>query len=831
MAAFRKALLALAAVAAVSSTAPPALAQLNCTAGVVPPVIRVEGLTEYIGDIFITCTGGTPTANGTLIPVDNFEVDITDTNITSRLLNQNRPGYPYVESTLVINDAFPKDGTANPAYQNPSSIATPTLSSSPFSITQNACPTPDQSGKCTFLGNGKGGWGTEGSDATSSYGTANNQGGQTPYNVFQGYQLSSNAVRFDGIPVDPPAPCSPVAVCAVSPQISFRITNIRVDATPFASSTPASGFGPPINASVTITGYQPVILNGGTAMPAAYPFHTLKQVAVSVAQSLICQGCGTASDASGGTGIPYQSTTFSYYVQENFADAFKAQTWYYNDTSPYIKQDPQSEIGYGPLHTHPNQDVNGYAYSTESNFYPNGDPDLSYFIDAPEAGEATNGTRLVFVINSLIPGVTITAPAVAGLYPIELSCPQGPCVFSPTGETSIDSPPQGYSRGSVFPNPAPASDPVVGGLPASGIAILLGAVAPNGSVTADYAGPGTFYTFTPVDVSVVAAAANEPIQFVYEIMYADGSFIETLWVPFNISNCNLAALPTGSPVIATAQVGIGPVSNGQYTSNGLPNNAPSNAVYGKGDYSFPRFVWGVAGNPLPPQNVWYLDNLTCSQRSPNPVHPRHLVFGGQLVNDSAALKNDPAAIIKTVKVTNNTDSPTPVSYNVTGADAGDFSPPCGATLAPHSSCTISIQFDPHAAGTRSAKLTFSGTPESIQPTVTLTGAGLLPLAVSPTSVDFGSHGLKGPIAARVVTVTNNTGSSTPLSFAITGAARADFSPHATATTCGATLAAHSSCVVSIRFDPKAKGTQSAMLTFSGTPGTTQPAVTLTGTGN
>jgi hypothetical protein len=428
--------------------------------------------------------------------------------------------------------------------------------------------------------------------------------------------------------------------------------------------------------------------------------------------------------------------------------------------------------------------------------------------------------RLVFVINNLIEGVTITAPAVAGIYG----------GTSPTGETSIDSPPDGYTNGSVFPNPAPDSDFVVGGLPASGVAILLGAVSLNGSVTADYAGPGSFYAFTPVDASVVATAANEPIQFVYEIMYADGGFIETLWVPFNISNCNLATIPSGSSVIATAQVGIGPVSNGRHTPNHLTNNVPSNADDGKGDYSFPRFVW----NPLPPQNVWHLDNHDCAcsalcicADSPFCVfgHPPHMAFGGQLLTSSAT---------KTVKVTNKTDSPSPVKFDVTGADAGDFSPPCGATLAPHSSCTISIQFDPQAPGTRSATLTFSGTPESVQPTVTLTGTGLLPVAVTPTTVDFGSHGLKGPTAAkaaREVMVTNNTSSSTPLSFAITGAARGDFLPHTEATTCGATLAAHSSCVVSIRFDPKAKGARSATLTFSGTPGTTQPTAALTGTGN
>jgi hypothetical protein len=74
MAAFRKAFLALAAVAAVVSTAPSAFAQgqLSCSIAVVQPIVRVEGLTEYIGDIVMTCTGGNPTASGTPVPMDDF---------------------------------------------------------------------------------------------------------------------------------------------------------------------------------------------------------------------------------------------------------------------------------------------------------------------------------------------------------------------------------------------------------------------------------------------------------------------------------------------------------------------------------------------------------------------------------------------------------------------------------------------------------------------------------------------------------------------------------------------------------------------------------------
>jgi hypothetical protein len=143
----------------------------------------------------------------------------------------------------------------------------------------------------------------------------------------------------------------------------------------------------------------------------------------------------------------------------------------------------------------------------------------------------------------------------------------------------------------------------------------------------------------------------------------------------------------------------------------------------------------------------------------------------------------------------------------------------------------SIQFDPQATGARSATLSFSGAPDNAQPTVTLKGTGELPVTLSTSAMAFGGETLFTPAAAKTVTVTNNTSSSiTTLAFNVIGTNPGDFSPPTLATTCGATLGAHSSCKVTIQFDPQAAGPRSATLAFSGTPDATQPSVALTGTG-
>ena len=585
MLALRRILLAMVAVAAVSSTAAPALAQqpLSCNVQGVEPVIRVQGLTEYVGDIVITCSGGTPTAAGVKVPMDDFEVDIPSTNITSRLLGAHKTSAadgakPYTESLLVVDEAFPFGG-----YQNPNQ-ATPFT---PLSVTQHACPSSDSPGSCVNYGNGQGGFG-DGTDAMSSYGSGNTSGpsGSRPYNVFQGYLVGNHTIRFDGIPVDPPGPGGVTSDGAPTRYITMRITNIRIDATPFLSSTTPANFGPPISGSVSITGAQAVVLVSPAALPAAhaarpeevasgggftiaYPRYSLTQVPVAeTSASQTSKACREPAESN-----PYHQTTFSYYAKENFADAFKTQTWHYENA--YGKTDPLLTTGSGSGHNSSTQDVPVYPYLTESGIFPPGGSDLAGLVDSHAVGAATNGTRLVFTIDGLIRGETITAPSAVGIYG----------GLNPTGQSTIDS-------STVFPAIGPGGTAVAGVL-VSGAAILLGAVKPFGSVPTDYS--DSFYGFTATDVSV--QATGKPIQFVYEVTYADMAFIETMWVPFNVNWCGVKERRP-RPQVVTVSVGLGPISP-------AGNNVASDAHPGNGNDTFPRFATG-AGNPFPAQPVWVL---------------------------------------------------------------------------------------------------------------------------------------------------------------------------------------------------------------------------------
>ncbi len=107
MADFRKWLLAFAVLALIAI---PAAAQgnvnpLQCVAnGGVPPILRAEGLTEQVGDVVLSCTGGVPQGPGVALPLINVQIFLS-TPITSRLTSTT--GSQWSSALLIIDEARP----------------------------------------------------------------------------------------------------------------------------------------------------------------------------------------------------------------------------------------------------------------------------------------------------------------------------------------------------------------------------------------------------------------------------------------------------------------------------------------------------------------------------------------------------------------------------------------------------------------------------------------------------------------------------------------------------------------------------------------------------
>ena len=155
---------------------------------------------------------------------------------------------------------------------------------------------------------------------------------------------------------------------------------------------------------------------------------------------------------------------------------------------------------------------------------------------------------------------------------------------------------------------------------------------------------------------------------------------------------------------------------------------------------------------------------------------------------------------------------------------------CGVTLLPGASCTVNFTFTPTLAGVRKASLMGgfnignsnlggAGGP-------TLTGTGVAPLAVMSTALGFGTQ--KTAFTTSRTVSLSNTGNAA-LTVGTPGVTGAGFSLGAT--TCGATLAAGTSCTLNVNFAPVAVVAYTGNLTFVGSnnPGGA-PVMALSGSG-
>ena len=178
------------------------------------------------------------------------------------------------------------------------------------------------------------------------------------------------------------------------------------------------------------------------------------------------------------------------------------------------------------------------------------------------------------------------------------------------------------------------------------------------------------------------------------------------------------------------------------------------------------------------------------------------------------------------------------SIALTGANFGDFSisnNTCPASLAANASCSVSITFSPTAAGSRTASVTFTDNATGSPQSVGLSGTGQVPsftLNFSPSSLTFALQNTGSTSTAQSVTVTNNGNSPVTFSsIALTGANSGDFAISNNSCPVGAgSLAATSSCSVSVTFSPSANGSRIAAITFTDNASGSPQSVGLTGTG-
>lgn len=211
---------------------------------------------------------------------------------------------------------------------------------------------------------------------------------------------------------------------------------------------------------------------------------------------------------------------------------------------------------------------------------------------------------------------------------------------------------------------------------------------------------------------------------------------------------------------------------------------------------------------------------TGSSPATDALSPLALTFAAQQITTASAAQQ--------VILTNSGDLPlTLIAAQIT---SGDFTAvnACGNSLNPHSSCSISVAFEPKNVGALTGLMAVSD--QYRTQTVILNGAGTAPPGVSfaPFStVSFPNTGVGTTAPAQTVTLTNNGGTVLDVrGVAVTG----DFSIVAGDNACGASLAAGAACTIQIVFAPTVGGPRTGTLTVNDNGPNSQQSLQLAGAG-
>jgi hypothetical protein len=169
------------------------------------------------------------------------------------------------------------------------------------------------------------------------------------------------------------------------------------------------------------------------------------------------------------------------------------------------------------------------------------------------------------------------------------------------------------------------------------------------------------------------------------------------------------------------------------------------------------------------------------------------------------------------------------SISITGADAEDFAETndCTSSSIPAGgTCTINVTFAPTSNGSRKADLEILDNSGNGPQSVPLTGGGIIPVTLTPTSAKFANQREGTTSAAKTFTLDNIV--STTLNNIVISTT-GDFS--VSSTTCGTTLGGNTKCTIGLVFSPSATGTRTGTLSVSDSASNSPQTSELTGTGD
>ncbi|HEY1342943.1 MAG TPA: hypothetical protein VGF59_35820 [Bryobacteraceae bacterium] len=371
-----------------------------CTTTVVPTTLRSESITDPIGDIVLTCTGGIAPAQGSNVVQGNFAVTL-GTVITSRILTVN--SQTASEALLLIDEP----GTT-------SSTAVATVPGFGPAATQIPCTTPN-SGCAAFVSQ-VGGIGVACATNVASCAAP-------AANVFYGL-LNTNSfqVTWNGVPILPPTTSGLSRV--------FRMTNIRANGPGVAAGLGGVG---QLQASVQIQSSQGISVNNSilTVGNVQSGLTTARRTFTGGSQSTVPNFLQCNSVSLGFPGFEALRYT------ENFASAFKTRVVPAATNSP-------ANSGQG---TTVSQNIPGQVIYSESDFV------LNNSNASATPGLADFGTRLRAVFSNIPNGVQLyvtTTNINSGAQVASTATPFAQLVLSETAPESAFTPVTGTTNSITY---------------------------------------------------------------------------------------------------------------------------------------------------------------------------------------------------------------------------------------------------------------------------------------------------------------------------------------------------------------------------------------------
>ena len=401
--------LVLAALSVVPAAAQVFPSPYFCQAAVsVPPLMRAEGLTEQIGDIVLTCTGGSAQeyAIGQPLPTANITVSL-GTNITSRLLDTTTS--PNITEALLLIDEPVIQPSVARARLGTAGSAESLQQRSPRGRSRRVCPVcPDRPVRWRHLHRRK-----------QQRHLRHPAGQHIPGNL---EPTAPNQITFLNVPILPPV---------VSGQSRiYRITNLRAD----VASLPGAGLT--INSLLSAS----LSISSSTSITLDNPIETVGFIESSLGVTLadlngkpILTSPALSECSSWSVLTPTDILQFS----ETFANDWKTR----------------DNAGAAANYT---QNIPGTIYNTESGF--------TIATPSGAAGLADYGTRLKATFHSVPSGVRLFV-SVANVANLSTPAPVGGTAAAlVASETASD--------GATAANfPAVAATTTINGVPAAELTV------------------------------------------------------------------------------------------------------------------------------------------------------------------------------------------------------------------------------------------------------------------------------------------------------------------------------------------------------------------------